>query len=142
MTHRHWPPVAAALVLGGSLLGHLPAWAEPTAVSTILIDPSTFHRRAVMLRGTVKQVVRYGGLDYLNRPMCSQDFTLEDPTGEIPVRYEVRCKSGADVALLLHDGERVTIDATIEAPPMNVTTSKGSALGFKALARSIVRESH
>lgn len=116
-------------------------WAEERlSLGAISADPSAYHRRAVVLQGRAKQVVRYGGLDYVNQPMCSQDFLLEDETGTLPVRYEVRCQSGQQQAVSVAEGDLLLIHATVEAPPSHIRGADGSKLEFKAMATRIIHQ--
>lgn len=111
---------------------------ERLSLGAISADPSAYHRRAVVLQGRAKQVVRYGGLDYVNQPMCSQDFLLEDDTGTLPIRYEVRCQSGQQQAVSVTEGDVLLIHGTVEAPPRHIKQADGSALDYKVMATKIL----
>lgn len=101
--------------------------------------PTAFHRSAVLLRGVVKDIGLVEGKDPFNFPLCGQGFSLEDETGLIEVVYLVKCQGGAETVEYVQNGERIVIEATIDAPPTNIKSATGSGFGFKAMATKITR---
>ena len=134
---RKWLRVVVVLYLacGASVF----ADDEVTPINSIMVDPDSFHRQLVMLKGTVKNVISYEGKDGTNRPICLQEFTLKDETGSIAAISSSRCQMGDETAMVLAVGDRVLMEAVIEAPADNMRTSKGEGFGVKAQARKITR---
>jgi hypothetical protein len=139
-----------ALVSGRELLGlvvalHLACGASVfadeavTPIQSIMVDPDSFHRQIVTLQGRVKNVTSYGGNDGTNRPLCIQEFTLKDETGSIAAIYSTRCQVGDEKAMVLAVGDRLLMEAVIDAPADNMRTAKGEGFGVKAQARKITR---
>ena len=110
-----------------------------TTIKSIMVDPDSYHRRIVTLQGTVKNVVSYGGNDGTNRPLCIQEFTLKDETGSIAAIYSARCQVGNEKAMVLAVGDRVRIEAVIDAPSDNMKTSWGEGYGVKVQTTKITR---
>lgn len=127
--------VALPFVCGATLF----ADEAVTSISSIMVDPDSFHRQLVMLQGTVKEVSSYGGNDGTNRPLCIQEFTLKDETGSIAAIYSALCQMGDEKAMVLAVGDRLLMEAVIDAPPDNMRTAKGEGFGVKAQARKITR---
>jgi hypothetical protein len=112
---------------------------EVTPIASILLNPTSYHRRPVILQGIAKEVSEYDGRDFINQPQCSQGFTLEDDTGAIKVVSMSKCQAGDERAVMLGEGDRVLIHATIEAPPDNFKDARGSLFDYKALATKVTR---
>jgi hypothetical protein len=125
------------LILTSSLV----AWAvEVIPIASVLVSPSSFHRREVQLRGTVKHIATFSGREVgTNQPLCGYDFLLEDQTGAIEVLYRVRCQAGAEKAMTVTEGEEVIVDGSIDALPTNIRTFEGKDHGFRVLASRITR---
>jgi hypothetical protein len=134
---RKWLEMVVALYLacGASVF----ADEAVTPINSIMVDPDSFHRQIVMLKGTVKETISYGGNDGTNRPLCIQEFTLKDETGSIASVYSARCQMGEEKAMVLAVGDHVLMEAVIDAPADNMRTSKGEGYGVKAQARKITR---
>lgn len=108
-------------------------------IGSITINPMANNRRAVTLLGKVKDTVAYQGVDGLGRSLCGQAFTLEDETGSLDVLYLIRCQAN-EPPVLVGDGERVIVHATIDVSPDNVKNKEGKELVFKAMAAKIIRD--
>ncbi len=111
---------------------------EPISIGSITIDPHTNHRRAVILKGTARNIGIQNGRDTFGQRTCGQTFDLEDGTDTIEVWYIIKCHT-AEAAILAEEGAQVIVIATIEAPPKNIRTSSGNDLGVRAMATKIVR---
>ncbi len=108
-------------------------------IGSITINPMANNRRAVILLGKVKDTLAYQGVDSLGRSLCGQSFILEDETGSLDVLYLIRCQAN-DPPVLIGDGERVIIQATIDVSSDNVKNKEGKELVFKAMATKIIRD--
>ena len=122
----------AALVLGA------PA-DEVIPIGSITINPMANNRRAVILHGKTKDVIAYQGQDSFGRSLCGQGFILVDETGSLDVLYLIRCQPN-ETPVLVGEGERVVVHATINVSFDNVKSTEGKDLGFKAMATKIIRE--
>lgn len=134
---RKWLGVVVALYLVCS--ASVFADEAVTPIKSIMGDPELFHRQLVTLQGTVQNVISYGGHDGTNRPLCIEEFTLKDETGSIAAIYSSRCQMGDEKAMVLAVGDRILMEAVIDAPADNMRTSKGEGFGVKAQARKITR---
>ncbi len=122
--------------IGGSVCGLIVcgwlwaalAFAEPADVAipigSITINPMANNRRAVILQGKTKTVNAYQGQDSFGRSLCGQGFILEDETGSLDVLYLVRCQAN-ETPVLVGEGERVVVDATIDVSSDNVKNTEG-----------------
>jgi hypothetical protein len=108
-------------------------------IGSITINPMANNRRAVILLGKVKDTLAYQGVDSLGRLLCGQSFILEDETGSLDVLYLIRCQA-IDPPVLIGDGERVIVQATIDVSSDNVKNKEGKELVFKAMATKIIRD--
>ena len=108
-------------------------------IGSITINPMANNRRAVILLGKVKDTLAYQGVDSLGRSLCGQSFILEDETGSLDVLYLIRCQAN-DPPVLIGDGERVIVQATIDVSSDNVKNKEGKELVFKAMATKIIRD--
>jgi hypothetical protein len=108
-------------------------------IGSITINPMANNRRAVILLGKVKDTLAYQGVDSLGRLLCGQSFILEDETGSLDVLYLIRCQAN-DPPVLIGDGERVIVQATIDVSSDNVKNKEGKELVFKAMATKIIRD--
>ena len=119
-----------------------PVLAEPAdaviSIGSITINPMANNRRAVILQGRAKDVAAYQGQDSLGRSLCGQGFVLEDETGSLDVLYLIRCQAN-ETPLLVGEGERVVVHATIDVSSDNVKNREGRELTFKAMATKIIR---
>ena len=119
-----------------------PVLAEPAdgviSIGSITINPMANNRRAVILQGRAKDVAAYEGKDSLGRSLCGQGFVLEDETGSLDVLYLIRCQAN-ETPLLVGEGERVVVHATIDVSSDNVKNREGRELTFKAMAIKIIR---
>jgi hypothetical protein len=121
----------AALVLGA------PA-DEVIPIGSITINPMANNRRVVILQGKTKNVTAYQGQDSFGRSLCGQGFILADETGSIDVLHLIRCQVD-ETPLLVGEGERVVVHATIDVSFDNVKNAEGKELVFKAMATKITR---
>jgi len=112
---------------------------EAIPIGSITVNPMANNRRAVTLQGKTRTVTTYNGQDSFGRAICGQGFILEDDTGSIDVLYLIRCQSD-ETPLLVGEGERIVIRATIDVSADNVKNTEGEDLLFKAMATKIVRE--
>lgn len=110
---------------------------EAIPIGSITINPMANNRRAVTLQGKTKTVTVYTGQDSFGRAICGQGFILEDETGSIDVLYLFRCQAN-DTPLLIGEGERVVVHATIDVSSDNVKNTEGKDLMFKAMATKII----
>jgi hypothetical protein len=108
-------------------------------IGSITINPMANNRRAVILLGKAKDAVTYKGIDNFGRSLCGQTFILEDETGSLDVLYLVRCL-GNEPPVLVGEGERVIVQATIDVSSDNVKNKEGKEMVFKAMATKIIRE--
>jgi hypothetical protein len=108
-------------------------------IGSITINPMANNRRAVVLIGKAKDVVPYTGADSFGRGLCGQGFILEDETGSLDVLYLIRCLP-SNPTVLLGEGERVIVHATIDVSSDNIKNKEGRELVFKAMATKIIRE--
>ena len=130
------------LMAGGWLLAALVLAApadEAIPIGSITINPMANNRRAVILQGKTKTVNTYHGLDSFGRSICGQGFILEDETGSLDVLYLVRCQAN-ETHVLVGEGERVVVHATIDVTSDNVKNIEGKELAFKAMATKVIRE--
>lgn len=96
------------------------------------------NRRAVVLLGKAKDTLTYQGVDSLGRSLCGQTFILEDETGSLDVLYLIRCQAN-EPPVLVGEGERVIVHATIDVSSDNIKNKEGKEMAFKAMATKIVR---
>ena len=122
----------AALVLAAPADGVIP-------IGSITVNPMANNRRAVILQGKAKDVKAYQGEDSFGRSLCGQGFILEDDTGSLDVLYLIRCQAN-ETPILVGEGERVVVHATIDVSSDNVKNTEGKELVFKAMATKIIRE--
>jgi len=107
-------------------------------IGSITINPMANNRRAVILQGKTKTVNAYHGQDSFGRSLCGQGFILEDETGSLDVLYLIRCQAN-ETPVLVGEGERVVVHATIDVTSDNIKNTEGKELVFKALATKIIR---
>jgi hypothetical protein len=93
-------------------------------IRSITINPMANNRRAVVLLGKAKDTVTYEGVDNLGRSLCGQTFILEDETGSLDVLYLIRCQAN-EPPVLVGEGERVIVHATIDVSSDNVKNKEG-----------------
>ena len=108
-------------------------------IGSITINPMANNRRAVILQGRTKTVTTYHGYDSFGRSLCGQGFILEDETGSLDVLYLIRCQAN-ETPVVVGEGERVIVHATIDISSDNVKNKEGKELVFKAMATKIIRE--
>jgi hypothetical protein len=107
-------------------------------IGSITINPMANNRRAVILQGKAKDVSAYQGEDSFGRSLCGQGFILADETGSLDVLYLIRCQAN-ETPVLVGEGERVVVHATIDVSSDNVKNKEGKDLAFKAMATKIIR---
>jgi len=107
-------------------------------IGSITINPMANNRRAVVLLGKAKDTLTYQGVDSLGRSLCGQTFILEDETGSLDVLYLIRCQAN-EPPVLVGEGERVIVHATIDVSSDNIKNKEGKEMAFKAMATKIVR---
>jgi hypothetical protein len=108
-------------------------------IGSITVNPMANNRRAVILQGETKDVNAYHGYDSFGRTLCGQGFILADDTGSLDVLYLIRCQAN-ETPMLVGEGERVVVHATIDVSSDNVKNTEGKELVFKAMASKIIRE--
>ena len=108
-------------------------------IGSITVNPMANNRRAVILQGRTKTVTTYQGQDSFGRSLCGQGFILEDETGSLDVLYLIRCHAN-ETPVLISEGERIVVHATIDVSADNVKNAEGKELVFKAMATKIIRE--
>jgi hypothetical protein len=111
---------------------------EVIPIGSITVNPMANNRRAVILQGKTKTVNAYHGQDSFGRSICGQGFILTDETGSLDVLYLVRCQAN-ETPMLIVEGERIVVHATIDVASDNVKNTEGKELVFKAMATKIVR---
>lgn len=111
---------------------------EAIHIGSITINPMANNRRAVILQGKTKNVNAYQGQDSFGRSLCGQGFILEDETGSLDVLYLIRCQAN-ETPVLVGEGERVVVHATIDVSSDNVKNTEGKELVFKAMATKIIQ---
>ena len=121
-----------ALLFGAPIDGVIP-------IGSITVNPMANNRRAVIFHGKTKTVTSYQGEDSFGRSICGQGFILTDDTGSLDVLYLVRCQAN-ETPVLVEEGERVVVHATIDVASGNVKNTEGKELVFKAMATKIIRE--
>ena len=112
---------------------------EAIPIGSITVNPMANNHRAVILQGKTKDVNAYHGYDSFGRSICGQGFILEDETGSLDVLYLIRCQDN-ETPVLVEEGERVVVHATIDVSSDNVKNTEGKELVFKAMATKIIRE--
>jgi hypothetical protein len=112
---------------------------QAIAIGSITINPMANNRRAVILQGKAKDVSAYEGKDSLGRTLCGQGFILADETGSLDVLYLIRCQAN-ETPVLVGEGERVVVHATIDVSFDSVKNKEGKELVFKAMATKIIRD--
>ncbi len=141
-TPHRWIGGLVCGLLGCGWLWAALAFAAPAAevipIGSITVNPMANNRRAVILQGKTKSVNAYHGQDSFGRSLCGQGFILEDETGSLDVLYLVRCQA-KETPVLVDEGERVLVHATIDVSSDNVKNTEGKELVFKAMATKIIR---
>ena len=112
---------------------------EAIPIGSITVNPMANNRRAVILQGKTKDVNAYHGYDSFGRSLCGQGFILSDETGSLDILYLIRCQAN-ETPVLVGEGERVVVHATIDVSSDNVKNTEGKELVFKAMATKIIRE--
>ena len=112
--------------------------AEAVSVESILKHPDSYNRRMVTLTGTASGVVQNGGRSGYSQ-ICDQDFSLNDGTGTIPVRYLALCEMGQEKVVTVREGDRVVVNATMDVPPENVGRADGQPDRLRAMATQITK---
>ena len=112
---------------------------EAIPIGSITINPMANNHRAVILQGKTKTVNAYHGYDSFGRSICGQGFILADESGSLDVLYLIRCQAN-ETPVLVDEGERVVVHATIDISSDNVNNTEGKELVFKAMASKIIRE--
>ena len=112
---------------------------ETTPIGSITVNPMANNHRAVILQGKTKTVNAYHGYDSLGRSLCGQGFILADDTGSLGVLYLIRCQAN-ETPVLVGEGERVLVYATIDVSSDNLKNTEGKELVFKAMSTKIIRE--
>lgn len=113
---------------------------EPIKIKDLLANPSAYHRQAIVIHGKVETPNEMRGVDSWGQQLCGQQFTLDDETGQLPVRSVVVCQKGDEREWWVRHGEVVTIEATMEAAPNNLKTVTGRGLGASALVTRVHRD--
>ena len=91
---------------------------EPTTIQDILGDPAAFHLRQAALQGTVRQVQPLDPYETPSGTRCygAYLFQLDDDTGSISVAVPGLCGVPLVKDPDVEDGDRVLVEATIQAP--------------------------
>ena len=111
---------------------------EAIPIGSITINPMANNHRAVILQGKTKTVNAYHGYDSFGRSICGQGFILADETGSLDVLHLIRCQAN-ETPVLMGEGERVLVYATIDVSSDNVKNTEGKELVFKAMSTKIIR---
>ena len=111
---------------------------EAIPIGSITINLMANNHRAVILQGKTKTVNAYHGYDSFGRSLCGQGFILADETGSLDVLHLIRCQAN-ETPVLVGEGERVLVYATIDVSSDNVKNTEGKELVFKAMATKIIR---
>ena len=128
--------IVGVIALGWNLSGL--CMEEVTTVAKILTNPSAFHRHKVVLKGVLKLVSRWEGKDTVGSQTCGPIFQLDDDSGDIPVLYIIRCDAAEVGKVTAMAGQRVTVEATIEATTV-VSSANGDENKTRAMASKIYR---
>jgi len=137
------------LTLGKLALGFVPALflafvasvfaQNVTTVESILDYPDSFNREIVVLQGTAKGVVQNLGRQGVGSQVCIQDFSLDDGTGTLPVRYIALCETVDAKVVEVHEGDQVVVTATMNAPADNIESATGKKPSLRAMATKITK---
>ena len=143
MNRRQFRTWATAVVLLGGLSGAAFVQAQQTTlIKDILVNPTAYHRQAVVVRGKVLMPGEVRGVNAWGQQLCGQQFLLEDDTGRLLLRSLMICQPDNDSEMRVRHGEAVTIEATVEAAPPNMQTVTGRGLGFGAMVTRVTHEDH
>ena len=142
-TPHRWIGGLVCGLLGCGWVWGVPVLAGPAdetiTIGSIIANPMANNRRAVTLQGKTKTVTTHNGQDSFGRGIFGQGFILEDDTGSLDVLYLIRCQPN-ETPVLVGEGERVVVHATIDVSFDNAKNAEGKQLTFKAMATKILRE--
>jgi hypothetical protein len=112
---------------------------DVTTVGYILHYPDSFNREIVTLKGTATAVVQNLGREGVGSQVCIQDFSLDDGTGTIPVRYIALCETVDAKVIEVYEGDQVIVTATVDVPPDDIASAKGEKPRFMVMATKITK---
>ena len=112
---------------------------DPIPIGSITVNPQANNRRAVVLKGTAKEIRAVTGSDQYGFSACGQAFTLEDATGTIDVWYVIKCHAEGNIVAVV-EGDQMIVYAVIDVPPTtNMKTSPQIDPAIRAMATKLVR---
>ena len=112
---------------------------DPIPIGTIAVNPQANNRRAVVLKGTAKEVRAVSGSDQYGFSACGQAFTLEDATGTIDVWYVIKCHAEENIVAVV-EGDQMIVYAVIDVlPTTNMKTSPQIEPAVRAMATKLLR---
>lgn len=117
----HLANMAAAVLAGTVCLWLISSQAEaiePTEIQAILADPAVYHLRQTAVHGTVRRVQPLDPYETPSGTRCygAYLFQLDDDTGVIDVAVPGLCGIPLVKDPDVQEGDRVLIEATIQAP--------------------------
>ncbi len=112
---------------------------EPLPIADILAEPSVYHLRQVTIQGTVRNVQPMDPYQLPSGTNCygAYRFMLEDETTAIAVAVQGLCGIPTVKDPDVDDGDRVTVDAIIQAP-----SHGGYNLDLRGFIITAEREGH
>ena len=112
---------------------------DPIPIGSITVNPQANNRRAVVLKGTAKEIRAVTGSDQYGFSACGQAFTLEDATGTIDVWFVIKCHTEGNIVVVA-EGDQMIVYAVIDVPPTtNMKTSPQIDPAIRAMATKLVR---
>ena len=112
---------------------------DPIPIGSITVNPQANNRRAVVLKGTAKEIRAVSGSDQYGFSACGQAFTLQDPTGTIDVWYVIKCHAEGNIVVVA-EGDQMIVYAVIDVPPTtNLKTSPQIDPAIRAMATKLIR---
>lgn len=116
-------------------------FAEDTVkIGAILSNSGSYVNQIVSVAGTVRspRLQRYKS-GVTGTLKCNQYFTLVDETGVIPAVSLSQCAIGGQEAIILEQGDRVLVEANVEAPGSDTTVLGGQAMPLHLNVRKLSR---
>ena len=123
------------------LSGTTGSFAEDTVkIGTILSNSGSYVNQIVSVAGTVRspRLEQYKS-NITGTIKCNQYFTLADETGSIPVISFSQCAIGGQEAIILVNGDRVLVEANVEAPGSDTSVLGGKAMPLHLNVRRLSR---
>ena len=123
------------------LSGTTGSFAEDTVkIGTILSNSGSYVNQIVSVVGTVRspRLQQYKS-NITGTIKCNQYFTLADETGSIPAVSLSHCAVGGQEAIILDNGDRVLVEANVEAPGSDTSVLGGKAEPLHLNVRKLSR---